>query len=44
MKDKHMIVKYESGFEETISNALKHETITISDLDEYNISYIKYEK
>ena len=44
IKDKYMIVKYESGFEETISNALKYGTISIDDLDEYNISYIKYEK
>lgn len=44
MKNKYMIVKYESGFEETISNALKYGTITIDDLDENNISYIKYEK
>ena len=41
MKDKYMIVKYESGFEETISNALKHETITIDDLETYNIEYVK---
>ena len=41
IKDKYMIVRYESGFEETISNALKNGTITISDLDRYGISYIK---
>ena len=39
-----MIVKYESGYEETISNALKYGTIEISDLDKYNISYIKQNK
>ncbi len=39
-----MIVKYESGFEEPISEALKDKTITISDLDRYNISYYKEEK
>lgn len=39
-----MIVKYENGYEETISNALKNNTIKISDLDDYNISYIKETK
>ena len=43
IKGSYMIVKYESGFEETISNALKYETITINDLDEFAISYIKEE-
>lgn len=41
IKNKYMIVRYESGFEETISSALKNGTITISDLDRYGISYIK---
>ena len=41
IKDKYMIVRYESGFEETISSALKNSTIDISDLDRYGISYIK---
>ena len=44
MKNKYMIVKYESGYEETISDALKYKAITISDLDKYNISYIKENK
>ena len=44
MKSKYIIVKYESGYEETVEDALKYKTITISDLDRYNISYIKYEK
>lgn len=44
MKGKYIIVKYESGYEETVANALKHGTITIKDLDTYNIDYIKYEK
>lgn len=44
MKNEYMIVKYESGFEETISNALKYGTISISDLDRFNISYIKQNK
>lgn len=41
IKDKYMIVRYESGFEETISSALKNGTIDIYDLDRYGISYIK---
>lgn len=41
IKDKYMIVKYESGFEETISSALKNGTIDISDLDRYGIDYIR---
>ena len=40
MKGKYIIVKYESGYEETVKNALKYGTITISDLDKYNIEYI----
>ena len=44
MKGKYVIVKYENGFEESVSNALKYGTIKISDLDKYNIDYIKYEK
>jgi len=44
IKSKYIIVKYENGYEETVTNALKYGTITISDLDKYNISYIKYEK
>jgi len=39
-----MNVRYESGFEETISSALKNGTIDISYLDKYDIDYIKYEK
>lgn len=41
IKNKYMIVKYESGYEETISNALKYGTITIGDLEKYNINYYK---
>ena len=44
MKNKYMIVKYESGYEETVSNSLKYRFITIDDLDKYNIEYIKYNK
>lgn len=44
MKNKYMIVKYEDGLEETVSEALKNKNITIDDLDRFNISYIKYNK
>jgi len=44
IKNNYMIVKYENGYEETISNALKNKTITINDLDKYKINYIKQEK
>ena len=44
VKNEYMIVKYESGYEETISNALKYGTIDISDLDRYGISYIRDER
>jgi hypothetical protein len=41
IKDKYMIIRYESGFEDTISSALKNCTIDITDLDRYGISYIR---
>ncbi|MBQ3021009.1 MAG: hypothetical protein IJD92_02140 [Bacilli bacterium] len=44
MKNEYMIVRYENGFEETIQDALKNKSITITDLDKFNINYIKYEK
>ena len=44
IKNQYMVVIYESGYEETISDALKYGTITIDDLDTYNINYIKYSK
>ena len=44
MKNDYMVVKYNSGYEEIISVALKNGAIKISDLDRFNISYIKYEK
>lgn len=44
IKDKYMIVRYKSGYEESISEALKYGTITITDLDNFNIDYIKEEK
>ena len=36
-----MVVYYESGNEEPVSEALKYGTITINDLDRFNIDYIK---
>lgn len=44
IKSKYIIVKYESGYEETVIDALKYGTISINDLDSYNIEYIKEEK
>lgn len=44
IKSKYIVVKYESGHEEEVKKALKQGIIKISDLDKYNISYIKYEK
>lgn len=44
IKDKYMLVEYESGYEEKVSDALKYKTITIEDLSSYNISYIKERK
>jgi len=41
IKNDYMVVKYASGYEETISDALKYGTITIDDLDRFNIDYIK---
>jgi len=43
LKSEYIIVRYESGFEETVENALKYGTIKIEDLDKYNIDYIKYD-
>ena len=44
IKGKHIVVKYESGFQESVKDALKYGTITIDDLDNYSIDYIKYDK
>lgn len=43
MKSKYIVVIYESGYEEKVSDALKNNTITIKDLDDNNINYIKYD-
>lgn len=44
MKNKYMIVEYDDGTEETISQALLKGHIDIQVLDKFDISYIKYEK
>lgn len=44
IKNKHMIIKYNDGTKELISEALKNNHIDIQVLDKFNISYIKYEK
>lgn len=44
IKSKYIVVQYKSGYEETVENALKNKSITIKDLDDYNINYIKYSK
>lgn len=41
LKNEYIIVKYENGYEEKVSDALKYGTIKIKDLDNYNIDYIK---
>lgn len=44
IKNEYVIVEYENRYKEKVSDALKYGTITIKDLDNYNIQYIKYEK
>lgn len=44
MKNKYMVVKYDDGTEETISQALLKGHIDIQILDKFDIDYIKYEK
>ena len=44
MKNSYMVVEYDDGFEETISEALKNKHIDIQILDKFDIGYIKYEK
>lgn len=44
IKSEYIVVKYTDGTEETVSKALKNKTIKISDLEDYNIKYYKYEK
>ena len=44
IKSKYVLVRYENGYEETVAKALKYGTITISDLDNYGIDYLKISK
>jgi len=44
IKNKYMIVKYDDGTEETISQALQKSNIKIQDLSIFDINYIKEEK
>ena len=44
IKSKYIIVRYENGYEETVKDALLNNKIKITDLDLYNISYLKYDK
>ena len=44
MKNKYMVVRYDDGNEETISQALLKGHIDIQILDKFEINYIKYEK
>lgn len=44
MKNKYMIVKYDDGSKELISEALKNKHIEIQILDKFGISYIKIKK
>lgn len=41
LKSKYVIVEYTDGSEETVKEALKNNHIQISDLDQYNIDYVK---
>ncbi len=43
IKNNYVIVEYENGYKEKVSDALKYGTITMKDLDNYNIQYVKYE-
>lgn len=44
IKNNYMLVRYDDGDEETISEALKQKHIDINILDKFNINYIKEEK
>lgn len=41
LKNDYIVVKYENGFVETVSEALKKERIKVSNLDKLGINYIK---
>lgn len=44
LKNENVIVKYENGYEEMVSDGLNYGSVMISDLDEFNIRYIKEKK
>lgn len=44
IKNNYIVVKYEDGSSELVSDALINGSITINELDNFNIKYIKYEK
>ncbi len=44
IKSEYVVVKYSDNTEETVENALKNSKITISDLDRFEIKYIKEKK
>lgn len=44
IKNDYMVVRYNDGSEETISNALLNNHIDIQILDKFDIKYIKYER
>ena len=44
IKNKYMVVEYDDGSKELISEALKNKHIDIQVLDKFNISYIKEKK
>lgn len=43
-KSDYVIVRYESGYEEPLKDALKYGTITIEDLNRFSIDYLQYKK
>jgi len=44
MKSEYIVVQYNDGSEETVSEALKNGKIKIEDLDRFDIKYYKSEK
>lgn len=44
IKSQYIIVEYKNEIEETVKSALKNGHIKITDLDKYNINYLKEEK
>ena len=44
IKSQNIIVKYASGYQETLPEAFRNNRVTIKDLDKYNIGYSKEER